>query len=688
MATATQMRGEPFVILLYHGVDSGEPFVGKADPHRAEYVLRSSLFEDHLASLRAHGYRVLPLEECLNGAASDEPVQNTVVLTFDDGEASCADVIAPMLERHHFHADFFIVSGFINQPGYLTTTQIKELVARGHRIHSHSATHRFLTSLSQQALEEELRGSKDVIEAITGQAVRFFSIPNGVFDRRVLEAARHAGYQRVLSSVEGYNAAAPNQFLLRRFAMRSYTTTASLVTICESRTATVCAVATKRMVTGVLKATLSFRGYDGLRDRLVAAMTRRHKNPSPSCAVRRPMKVLRVITRLNIGGPSVHVFLLTNKLDPRRFSTCLVVGQTEETEGDLTEALIRAGARVVRVGALRRPIHLWHDASALLSLMRRAWQERPRIIHTHMAKAGTLGRLAGLLYNRLGPGRMPSRRALLIHTFHGHVLDGYFSARQSRLFLAIERWLARRTDCLIAVSGAIRDDLLNKGIGQPRQWRVIPLGLDLSSLAHLSFPNGAPPLRVGMVGRLVPIKNPRLFLQALACAIGAYPRGSLQGAIVGDGPLRSELEREACGLGLNRAVRFTGWQQDLCAVYGNLDVACLTSWNEGTPVSLIEAMAAGRAVIATEVGGVRDLLDEDDARPSIPAGGFRVARRGVLVRAGDAQGFAAALNAVASDPALRGQLGRAARRYAVERFSPERLLADISNLYEDMREQR
>ena len=408
--------------------------------------------------------------------------------------------------------------------------------------------------------------------------------------------------------------------------------------------------------------------------------------PNPSAGKGRmrqaPMKVLRVITRLNIGGPSVHVSLLTTKLDPQRFSTCLVAGQADETEGDLTAALSKAGARIIRVATLRRPIHPWNDARAWLSLLRCAWRERPHILHTHMAKAGTLGRLAGLVYNALGPGRKPDHRAVLIHTFHGHVLDGYFSARQSRIFLAIERWLARRTDSLIAVSGAIRDDLLKKGIGRPHQWRVIPLGLDLSSLARLSFPKGAMPLRVGMVGRLVPIKNPRLFLHAFARAIEHRAQGSLHGAIVGDGPLRSELEREAQALGLDGTIRFTGWQQDLCAVYGHIDVACLTSWNEGTPVSLIEAMAAGRTVIATEVGGVRDLLEEDAARPSIPPGSFRVAQRGLLIRAGDAQGLTAALSAVAEDSTLRDQLGRAARSYAVERFSPGRLLNDMTTLYE------
>lgn len=402
---------------------------------------------------------------------------------------------------------------------------------------------------------------------------------------------------------------------------------------------------------------------------------------------RAPFRILRIITRLNIGGPAIHAALLSTRLDPQRYATCLVVGRPDTTEGDLRDLVRDPRARVVTLGAMRRPIHPLRDLVAWWQLMRLIWQERPQLIHTHMAKAGALGRLAGWCYNTLGPGRRPDARAVVVHTFHGHVLEGYFALWVSALFVIIERWLARRTDCLIAVSPSIRDALLTKGIGRPSQWRVIPLGLDLANLAQLPLSNGSSAARVGLVGRLVPIKNPGLFLDALARLTSQHPEPVMSGLIVGDGPLRRSLERQSVQLGLGTQVRFTGWQRDLRAVYGQLDVVCVTSWNEGTPVSLIEAMAAGCAVVATAVGGIPDLLDGDPPRrvAGIPAGAFQMAARGLLVRPGDVEGLVVALKALVADPALRRRLGEAGRCYAVQHFSAERLLQGIPMLYEQLR---
>ena len=401
----------------------------------------------------------------------------------------------------------------------------------------------------------------------------------------------------------------------------------------------------------------------------------------------RPIRILRIVTRLNVGGPSIHVALLSTALDPRRFATCLVIGRPAPTEGDLSGRVEgRPEVRVIRVAALRRSIHPWSDAVAFARLLRILWVERPHVLHTHMAKAGALGRLAGMLYNRLGPGRAAGTRAILIHTFHGHVLEGYFPLWVSRFFLIIERWLARGTDCLIAVSPAVQRELVDKGIGRTDQWRLIPLGMNLSVLGQLPLPNGASPARIGLVGRLVPIKNPSLFLQALGRIQGRRPELVASGVVVGDGPLRQRLEQEAERLGLCGVLRFAGWQQDLPSVYEVLEIVCLTSWNEGTPVSLIEAMAAGRAVVATDVGGIRDLLEAstEEVRAPIAAGAYRIAHRGLIVRAGDPEGLASALEALASDAVLRRTLGEAARTHAVRAFRQERLLHDITALYEGL----
>jgi glycosyltransferase involved in cell wall biosynthesis len=399
----------------------------------------------------------------------------------------------------------------------------------------------------------------------------------------------------------------------------------------------------------------------------------------------RPLTILRVITRLNIGGPARQAVALSAQLSNSRFRTVLVTGPVGADEGDFGPMAEQAGIVRVMVPALRRPLHPWRDGVAFAALLRLLWRTRPAILHTHLAKAGALGRLAGMLYNAVGPGRRPGHRAALVHTFHGHVLEGYFSPAVSRVFLAIERWLARRTDCLLAVSPTIRDELLAKGIGRPSQWRVIPLGLDLAPLAGIAPPEEQAPVRIGMVGRLVPIKNPGLFLGALHRLSSEDGAAAPVGLVVGDGPLRAPLERQAQEVGLSQRVRFLGWQQDLPSIYEALDVVCLTSWNEGTPVALIEAMAAARPVVATDAGGVRDLLDDGPpAAGPVPAGTFRLVSRGLLVRPGDAQGLAAALRAVAADAGLRRRLGTAARAHVIRQFTHERLVRDLAALYEEL----
>lgn len=396
-----------------------------------------------------------------------------------------------------------------------------------------------------------------------------------------------------------------------------------------------------------------------------------------------PVRIVRILTRLNIGGPSLHAALLSIRLDPNRFSTCLVIGTSEATEGDVSDLVQDPRVRLIHIPTLCRSVRPLADLRSLWRLLQIIWRERPRIIHTHMAKAGSLGRLAGLIYNWIGPGRKPAAKAILIHTFHGHVLEGYFSPSLTRLFVTVERWLARQTDGLIAVSSTVRDDLLGMGIGRLDQWSVIPLGLDLSSLGDLPLPNGGS-VRFGMVGRLVPIKNPSLFVSAFDRLVQQRPARPVSGVIVGDGPLRLVLEQEVKRLGLDTLLQFTGWQRDLRTVYAGLEATCLTSWNEGTPVALIEAMAAGRTVIATDVGGVRDLLEGDRPARPIAAGAFHVTERGILVRAGDAVGLASALAAVARDEGLRRQLGSAARSYALQHFGAERLCRDMTVLYEEL----
>ena len=376
------------------------------------------------------------------------------------------------------------------------------------------------------------------------------------------------------------------------------------------------------------------------------------------------IRVLRVIARLNIGGPALHAVLLTERLDPGRYESTLVSGVEAPHEGNYLTLQGKSLDRVVRLRALGREIRGWRDLYALLHLTRLMRRVRPHIVHTHTAKAGTLGRLAARLAG------VP----VVVHTYHGHVLHSYFPRAKTRTFLVIERWLARHTDRLLAVSDTVRLELLSFGIGTAEQVVTLPLGLDLGRFLNCESLRGRVRAELGLdpetplagiVARLVPIKAHEIFLDAAARVAREVPRS--QFLVVGDGERRAELEAYARRVGLAGRVRFLGWRSDLEGIYADLDVAVLTSRNEGSPVSLIEAMAAGRAVVATRVGGVPDLVDDGVT--------------GVLVPSGDAASLAQAIAVLLADPERRRTLGQAGRKRAYPAFSADRLVSDMDKLY-------
>ena len=285
-------------------------------------------------------------------------------------------------------------------------------------------------------------------------------------------------------------------------------------------------------------------------------------------------------------------------------------------------------------------------------------------MHTHTAKAGTLGRLAAILAG------VPVR----VHTFHGHVFDGYFSPATTRAFLAIERALARRTQRILTVSDSVREELLALGIGRPDQVTVVPLGLELEPFARAHEHRGelrrelgiaAETPLVGIVARLVPIKAHEVFLAAAARIVASVP--SCRFVVVGDGERRDELVALATRTGLAERCHFLGWRADLERINADLDVAVITSRNEGSPVALIEAMAAGLPVVATAVGGVPDLVVEGT--------------HGHLVPVDDAAAIAAATVALLRAPEQRRAFGAAGRERVLARHGAERLVAQIDDIY-------
>ena len=342
------------------------------------------------------------------------------------------------------------------------------------------------------------------------------------------------------------------------------------------------------------------------------------------------------------------------------------------------------------------------DAVTVWKLYRLFRREQPDIVHTHTAKAGTVGRVAGLLYRWLTPSALLGRprRCRFVHTYHGHIFHSYYGRWKTRLFLFVERMLARlATDRIVVISPQQLGEIHGQfGVGRREQFAVVPLGLDTSAFAQwagrrelLRREWGARPgdVLVGIVGRLTEIKNHKLFLEA-AARFKSKHAASVAGAsrvgfvVIGDGHLRAELEAHALSLGLLDDVIFTGLRDDPENFYPALDVVALTSRNEGTPLTLIEAMANARPTIATAVGGVVDLLGgvaEWELRRSHP---WQVCERGVQVRPGDAEAFADALAHLVEDEVLRRALGERGREYVEGNYSVERLVADVLGLYEEL----
>lgn len=385
------------------------------------------------------------------------------------------------------------------------------------------------------------------------------------------------------------------------------------------------------------------------------------------------MRVVRVITRLNIGGPSIQAITLSDRLTARGLETVLVHGRLDAGEGDM-RYLLPVSVAVREVHALRRPLTPLHDAVAFARLLQIMRAFRPDIVHTHMAKAGTIGRLAAAVYNRTA-----GRRARIVHTYHGHVLEGYFSPAKTRMFLGIERGLARLTDCLVAISPEIRTELLDEQrIGLPHQYRVIPLGFELGALSSIDdrarvtareqLGIAADRHVVSTVGRLTAIKNHELFLEAASLLAAGDPAALF--LIVGDGERRRELEQIARARGIIDRTRFLGWRRDLTTIYGATDVFLLTSRNEGTPVALIEALAAGVPGVSTDVGGVRDVI-EDGAS-------------GLLAPPGDVRALASGVASLLHDPGRRRDMGEHGRKAVVVRYHIDRLVGDIDALYRDL----
>ncbi len=396
------------------------------------------------------------------------------------------------------------------------------------------------------------------------------------------------------------------------------------------------------------------------------------------------MKIFRLIARLNVGGPARHVVWLTKFLQNEEFQSVLATGTVPEGEEDMSYFAVQNGVNPLFIPEMSRELSP-KDIISLWKVFKQIRLAKPDVIHTHTAKAGTIGRIAGLLY------RLTFNRVKIVHTFHGHVFHSYYGKRKTQVFLLIEKVLARfATDKIIVISKQQFQEIHEQfGVGKREQFEIIPLGIDLSAFENATEKENilraeigakSDEILVGLVGRLTEIKNISMFLRVAKLYKENLPEVKLKFVVIGDGNVRDNLESEAETLDIKDVVMFLGNRNDADVFYAGLDIIALTSLNEGTPLSLIEAMANGKSVISTEVGGVVDLLGEAETEFD----GFKIRTRGISVESNNAKGFLDGLLYLANSEKLQDEFSAKCRKFVLENYSKERLLHDIATLYREI----
>jgi len=387
-------------------------------------------------------------------------------------------------------------------------------------------------------------------------------------------------------------------------------------------------------------------------------------------------RVLRILNRLAVGGPVLNATYLTKYMSPD-FDTLLVVGEKEDHEKSAAYLADQLGIQYVTIKGMGRSINPASDFFAYRELKKLIKSYRPDVVHTHAAKPGALGRLAA------SAAKVPA----ILHTFHGHVFHSYFNSAKTRFFINAERYLGRRSDAIIAISEQQKKELVHDfKIAPEEKFRVVPLGFDLDRFRtnqqekrkkfRTEFGVSDDEIAIGIIGRLVPVKNHYLFLKAIRYVLD-HSNKKIKAFIIGDGETRADLENMAREVNIRFSTEkdashphplvFTSWRGDVDVINAGLDIVCLTSFNEGTPVSLIEAQAANKPIVSTRVGGIADIVIEGQTA--------------LLADIQDADGFCKHVLDLVQDDELRKRMGAESHQHVMTRFSYQRLVTDMSQLY-------
>jgi len=402
------------------------------------------------------------------------------------------------------------------------------------------------------------------------------------------------------------------------------------------------------------------------------------------------IKILRILSRLNVGGPSIHTILLTAGLDKSKYETILVVGQENPSEGNMFNLANEKNVIPVIIPEMGREISLRKDLIAVKKIMDLIIKEKPDIIHTHTSKAGFLGRVSLIMYNFMNFASMNTFKSNIkvFHTFHGNILKSYFGKIKTLLFLYIEILLARFTTKIICITDLQKNELLDYGIAQNRKLVTIPIGLELNRF--LSNNNYSGQLRTelgidretilfGIVARLVPVKNHMLFLNGMLNLIKSNFGEEVKAIIVGDGECRNDLEKFVKRNNLKDHIYFLGFRNDLENIYSDLDIMVLTSNNEGSPVALIEAMTSNLPIITTNVGGIGDVLGV--GKIEINLNEFVALNSGIIFNSKDLVGFTKALKFMFNDTVKKTKFGMNSNKLVYPKYDISMLCNNIDSLY-------
>ena len=370
------------------------------------------------------------------------------------------------------------------------------------------------------------------------------------------------------------------------------------------------------------------------------------------------IKVLRLIARMNIGGPAIQVTTLMNYIPKDAVDQYLMTGACEEDEADYLDFNQISLERKIIPG-LGRSVNFLSDFKALLEIRRVLRNFRPDILHTHTFKAGVLGRLAAISIRK---------RPFMVHTFHGHLLNGYLGFLKLGTLKAIERILARRTDVLVSVGERVKSELIEARIGNHDRFEVVPPGFPLAEMdsnQNSARKLSSERLTCAWIGRIVEVKAPERILEIARYL--THKKSNVEFLVAGDGPLKERIQRQSESESL--PITFLGWTGNVPDLLKEVDLLILTSLNEGTPLSIIEAQRMGRPVIATNVGSVSEVILDGKSGHVLDFDGPK---------------FAELIESFASNQTKLEKFSLEAVRFSAEKFAPERLARDHLKIYKSL----